>query len=702
MTFHELLSNYVTPLTFAALAVVAFVRWRQLGEAVRAWMAATFGVIGFVVVVGLFLPEDSDSSIVEWIERINIAIVVLFPYFLYRFSLTFFTRVRWFWWVAHILTAAAIVGALLVPEFPDEGEPRSTAFNVYIQVLLVQWVVLSGWVAVRLWRAGRAQPTISRRRMQTLAMGAAGLAFTLVLAGEAQSGDEGSALDVAVQLLALGSAAMFLLGFAPPAFVRAAWRRPEESKARVAEADLMEALTASDVATALLPHISQLAGGRGSLLTDEKGMVIGYHGLSEPEATELARVLAAVEAREIGPYRDLGTVLAVPIRSGSLVVVTSPFAPYFGREETELLQHLAFLADLALARTELYQRERESRRQLLEAEAIAHLGSWEWDVETNRISWSEEMYVITGVDPDTFEPSYESFMACVHPDDRDAVARVTEQALQDRESVNVEYRVARPDGAVAVVQGRARVVLDLRGKVVKMVGTAQDVTERKRHEEFRDRFIANAAHEMRTPLAALLGFLEVLSKRRRELPPDKIEMMMDAIGRSGERLTILLNNLLDLTRFQEGEFVISPEPVDVARLCRTIVEEIPPPDGKRVDVRADGDAVALVDPARLAQVLSNLLTNAYRYGGPNIALAAETSDGDIVVSITDDGPGVEEELRSRVFDPFSRGTMSSTVGGSGLGLAIVKTLVDALGDEIWYEAPEGGGARFCVRLKKAS
>jgi PAS domain S-box-containing protein len=383
-------------------------------------------------------------------------------------------------------------------------------------------------------------------------------------------------------------------------------------------------------------------------------------------------------------------------------VVTSPFAPYFGREEAELLQNLAFLADLALARTALYQQERESHRQLVEAEAIAHLGSWEWDVEANRILWSAEMYGLTGVDRKTFEPSYERFMACVHPDDRDHVARVTEQALQDRESVSVEYRVVQPNGAVVDVQGRARVMLDRRGKVTKMVGTAQDVTERKRHEDFRNRFIANAAHEMRTPLAALLGFLEVLSKRRGELPPEKTEMMLDAIGRSGERLTTLLNNLLDLTRFQEGEFVIQPEAVDVANLCRSLVDETPPPDGKRVDVRVDGEAVALVDPARLEQVLTNLLTNAYRYGGENIAVTAETADGDVVVSVTDDGPGVEEKLRSRVFDPFSRGSMSSTVGGSGLGLAIVKTLVDALGDEIWYETPEGGGARFSLRLKRAS
>ena len=702
MTFHELLSDYVTPLTFASLAVVAFLGWRRSGGAVRAWVAATFAVIGWVVIFGLFLPEDSDSTLVQWIEKINLAILVLFPYFLYRFSLSFFPRIRWFWWLTHILTAAAIVGALLLPDLPDEGEPRSTAFNLYVQLLLVQWVVISGWVAVRLWRGGRGQPTISRRRMRTLALGATGLAVALVLAGEAQPGEEGSAFDIVLQLLVLASAGMFLLGFAPPAVVRNWWRLREESNVRSAEADLMEALTASDVAAAFLPHVSQLAGGRGSLLVDERGRLIGHDGLTEPEATELTRVLAASEDGEVRPYRDLGTVFAVQMRAGSLVVVTSPFAPYFGREEAELLHNLAFLADLALARTKLYQQERESRRQLMEAEGIAHLGSWEWDVETNRISWSDEMYVVTGVDRETFEPTYENFMACVHPDDRDLVARVTEQALQDRESISVEYRVVRPDGAVAVVQGRARVMLDRRGVVTKMVGTAQDVTERKRHEDFRDRFIANAAHEMRTPLAALLGFLEVLSKRRHNLPPDKIEMMMEAIGRSGERLTILLNNLLDLTRFQEGEFVISPEPVDVGHLCRSIVEEIPPPDGKRVDLRVDGDPVAVADPARLTQVLSNLLTNAYRYGGSNIALATKTSDGDVVVSVTDDGPGVEEELRSRVFDPFSRGTMSSTVGGSGLGLAIVKTLVDALGDEIWYEAPEGGGARFCVRLRKAS
>ncbi len=702
MTFHELLSDYVTPLTFASLAVVAFIRWRRLGGAVRAWVAATFGVIGWVVIVALFLPEDSTSTVVQWVERINLAILPLFPYFLYRFALSFFSRVPWFWWLAHILTAAAIVGALALPDLPDEGEPRSTAFNLYIQLLLVQWVVISGWVAVRLWRGGRGQPTISRRRMRTLALGAAGLAAALVLAGEARTEEEGSAVEILVQLLALGSAGMFLLGFAPPGLVRAWWRRQEVSKARAVEAALMEALTASDVAVALLPHVSQLAGGRGSLLVDERDRLIGHDGLTEPEATELAQVLAAGQGEVSDPYRDLGTVFAVPMRAGSLVVVTSPLAPYFGLEEMELLQNIAFLADLALARTELYEQQRERRRQLAEAEAIAHLGSWEWDLETNRISWSDEMYGLTGVARETFEPSYESFMACVHPDDRDLLARVTEQALQDRESVSVEYRVVRPNGAVVVVQGQARVMLDRRGKVTKMMGTAQDVTERKRHEDFRDRFIANAAHEMRTPLAALLGFLEVLAKRRHDLPAEKIEMMMDAITRSGERLTTLLNNLLDITRFQEGEFVIQPEPVDLTILCRRIVEETPPPDGKRVDVRVDDDVVAFVDPARLEQVLGNLLTNAYRYGGANIAVAAEGRDGDVIVSVTDDGPGVEEELRSRVFDPFSRGTMSATVGGSGLGLAIVKTLVDALGDEIWYEMPETGGARFCLRLKKGT
>ncbi|MDQ4124076.1 MAG: ATP-binding protein, partial [Actinomycetota bacterium] len=135
--------------------------------------------------------------------------------------------------------------------------------------------------------------------------------------------------------------------------------------------------------------------------------------------------------------------------------------------------------------------------------------------------------------------------------------------------------------------------------------------------------------------------------------------------------------------------------------AREVVASTPPPDGRRVEVEVKDTPVALADKHRLDQVVTNLLTNAYRYGGPNISLSGARLNGDVILSVTDDGPGVEDQLVDDLFQPFSRGSTSSTIGGSGLGLAIVKMLVEACGGEIWHEALQPSGARFCVKLKSA-
>ena len=134
----------------------------------------------------------------------------------------------------------------------------------------------------------------------------------------------------------------------------------------------------------------------------------------------------------------------------------------------------------------------------------------------------------------------------------------------------------------------------------------------------------------------------------------------------------------------------------------TARESTPPPAGKSVEVLVTGEPVALADRHRLDQVISNLLTNAYRYGGPKIRMEACEKNGSVVVSVTDDGEGIESGLLTNLFDPFTRGAASSEVGGSGLGLAIVKMLVDASGGEIWHEPERPHGTRFNVRLKRPS
>jgi PAS domain S-box-containing protein len=228
----------------------------------------------------------------------------------------------------------------------------------------------------------------------------------------------------------------------------------------------------------------------------------------------------------------------------------------------------------------------------------------------------------------------------------------------------------------------------------------RDISERKRQEAFREQFIANAAHELRTPLTSILGLIDVLWRNRQHLSEEKTGAAFDAVRRSGDRLADLVNELLDLAKLQRGEIEIRLEPVPLASLSRQVLESMPTPKDRSVELRVQDDVVALADSHHLDQVLLNLFTNAFRYGGPEVMLEAEAAESAVVLSITDNGPGVEKDLVPHLFDPFARGSTSAEAGGCGLGLAIVRGLVEASGGEIWYEVLEPTGARFCIRLPR--
>ncbi|HEX2294143.1 MAG TPA: ATP-binding protein [Actinomycetota bacterium] len=689
--------GYVQLVLYAGLGVIALVQWRRRGGKPAAWVAATFAILAAVVVMGQFLPEHDESPTIDFVQRLVIAILALFPYFLFRFMASFESPGRLLEALAALLTGATIVTTFLLDHFPESDEPRTEAFQAYIYLLLAQWVVLLGAVTFRLWRAGRGQPTVARRRMRTMSIGSAGLAITLVIAGTASTSDEVGGVQIATSVLALATGPFFLLGFAPPALVRNSWRQQGSGRLQEAEFALMEALSPSDITDVLLPEVTELAAGRGSLVIDREGAVTGVHGLAPAEAAELVSDPANGGDR---PGNGTGTI-TVPMRSGKLVVVTSPYTPFFGQEEMDELRRLALLADLALARTEHSRRERELTDQLLEAQKLARIGSWSWEIATDRIRWSDEMYRMLGYEPGEFAPTGDVYNEHVHPEDLALVSERSREAIENLVPVDYEHRMVRRDGTPLIVHLRGRIIAEEDGRAVRMIGTLQDVTQQRQQEALRERFIANAAHELRTPLTSLLGFVEMLSRARHRLDEAKLQTMFDAMTRSGDRLAVLIENLLDLSKLQAGQVQVDIEPVPIDALAHEVVASTPPPDGRRVEVEVTDTPVALADKHRLDQVVTNLLTNAYRYGGPNISLSGARRNGDVILSVTDDGPGVEHELLGELFQPFSRGSTSSTIGGSGLGLAIVKMLVEACGGEIWHEPREPSGARFCVKLKSA-
>jgi two-component system phosphate regulon sensor histidine kinase PhoR len=242
-----------------------------------------------------------------------------------------------------------------------------------------------------------------------------------------------------------------------------------------------------------------------------------------------------------------------------------------------------------------------------------------------------------------------------------------------------------------------------RGEVLLVL---RDVTEARRLEATRRDFVANASHELRTPVAAIRGAAETLLAGALA-SPDDARQFVGIVARHAERLGRLTQALLDLSRIEAGEWPLELGRVEAAPLLHQLVElHAPAAAERRIALRAEaGDGVALRADARaVEQVLVNLVDNALKYTpeGGTVTIRA-TRDGDAaVLSVADTGNGIERHHLPRIFERFYRVDpgRSRDQGGTGLGLAIVKHLVQAQGGDVGVESGSGG-SRFWVRLPAA-
>ena len=179
--------------------------------------------------------------------------------------------------------------------------------------------------------------------------------------------------------------------------------------------------------------------------------------------------------------------LGIPLRTSSRTIGVLVVQHYeeehaYSQRDVEFLASVGDQLGLAIERKRIELELKANEMQLTEAQQIANLGSWEWDVQANKVSWSDELYRIYGLQPQEFAVTYEASLTCVHPDDRKLVESTIEQTLQDKVHPNLDYRIIRPDGTVRVLQANGRVTDDDTGRTIKMVGTVMDITERMQVE----------------------------------------------------------------------------------------------------------------------------------------------------------------------------------------------------------------------------
>lgn len=364
---------------------------------------------------------------------------------------------------------------------------------------------------------------------------------------------------------------------------------------------------------------------------------------------------------------------------------------------------------------------REKEHALVESQRIAHIGSWVWDM-AGPLSWSDELYRVYGVSPDTFVPSVESFLNLVHPDDLNLMQAWMNACIAGKESGKLEFRLIPPDGKVRCISSNGEVIVDANNRPIQVMGTAQNITERKQVEHnllvakekaelanrAKDSFLATMSHEIRTPLSGMLGMLEVLSLT--QLDHDQSETLKTAWDSSRSLLRIV-NDILDWSKIEEGKLALSPHATSIPQVLQEVINTYSRvASSKSLILSQQADArlstAHIVDALRLSQVLNNFVSNAIKFTQRGeIELRAELleqleSGERIRFSVKDTGIGIAKEVQQRLFNLYQQENADTArqYGGTGLGLAICRRLADMMDGQIGLDSALGQGSTFSITL----
>jgi PAS domain S-box-containing protein len=446
----------------------------------------------------------------------------------------------------------------------------------------------------------------------------------------------------------------------------------------------------------------------------------------DPQPIVLADVTSDPDLRPYLPViqaEGIAGMAFIPLVSMGRVI--GKFMLYFDKpreltpDELQLAGVIAAEVAFAIERVRAEEATRRSEERLRFALEAASMGTWDWDLSTNTVRWSENLERIHGLPAGTFDGSFQSYEQEIHPDDRERVLASARRAIAEGVPHDVEYRIVAPDGTIRWVEGKGRVEYQ-DGVPVRMSGICMMVTRRKEAElarlaaaeeanRLKDEFLATLSHELRTPLNAILGWLQMLQAEN--FPAERQQQAIQIIARNAQLQTQLIEDILDVSRIISGKLETERLPVMVHQLIEGAVEAVQPAArAKRVHVAAKlSGTLPLIegDPKRLQQVLANVLSNSVKFTpeGGAVTVACECNDDRISIAVSDTGIGIEQAFLPYVFDRFRQADSRTTRkhGGLGLGLAIARHLVEQHGGTI-RAASDGPdrGATFTIELPVGS
>jgi PAS domain S-box-containing protein len=409
----------------------------------------------------------------------------------------------------------------------------------------------------------------------------------------------------------------------------------------------------------------------------------------------------------MGVHQPDGEIRWISINSQPLLsdgVVTS-FTDITARQAAEAkLQQLNEELEVRVADRTLTLRENQQFLQL--ALTGARAGTWNWNIQTNEIAWSPETYSLHGIDPADGDIQYVDWLHLVHPEDRDKASVIRQRCFAEQDAeFRCEFRIMHPQRGLRWLLGLGRILFDEQNQPRHMSGITLDITEQRVVEQMKQEFIAVVSHELRTPLTSIRGSLGLLGAGLLDDNPVLRQRMLTVAQLEVERLTRLVNDILDLERLESHQARCDRAWCNAAELVQTVNQSLQSVAAETQIILVWEMPVNLkiwVDADRIAQVLINLLNNAIKFSPEQttITTTAVMADGRVMFRIRDQGRGIPAHQLESVFDRFKQldAADSRTKGGTGLGLAICRGIVEQHGGKIWVESVVGAGSTFCFTL----
>ncbi len=422
---------------------------------------------------------------------------------------------------------------------------------------------------------------------------------------------------------------------------------------------------------------------------------------------DAARVFAAVQAHFDGKTPVFAEEYRIRCKDGSLKWISDRG---LARRDADgrVIRMAGSESDIS-ERKRIVQVLRDRQADLNRAQSVGQIGSWRLNIQSGELHWSDENYRIFGVPVGT-PLSYQSFLAAVHPEDREYVDRMWTGALSGM-PYDIEHRLL-VDDSVKWVRERAELEFDEQGCLLGGFGTTQDITGLKRAEQAlmeadqrKDEFLAMLAHELRNPLTPIRNAAHVLGRLQTQEP--RVQWAQQIIEPQVEHLSRLVDDLLDVSRIVRGKVALKMETVklgDIVNQAFDMARPLIDAKGHKLALRLPEQSVHLQgDPVRLAQVLLNLLDNAAKFTdeGGRIEVEARIIGPVVEIQVRDSGIGIPADLLPQIFELFQQGKrgLDRSQGGLGIGLTLVKRLVEMHGGLLEARsAGAGQGSVFTICL----